>query len=200
MFSPGLCKSIVGMPDWGCGAHNHGNLKDTCNYKKKKKQFYTSPTRFHPDKAYKYKKYHKFKQLHKHKFYLKRRNALAEKEKCFICEKKGLWANKCPSKKKKPHFAALFTNELDPAWWDLAFCSQGEYPEGEVVFHPFEDESNNDPTPALAKFGSSDFSSSESDTTNLGWCDGPPKYSFWMFSISKFKDINQQQRIVEIDK
>jgi hypothetical protein len=40
------------MLDWGFGAHNHGHLsKDNCSCKKKKKHFYTIPTRFHLDKS-----------------------------------------------------------------------------------------------------------------------------------------------------
>jgi hypothetical protein len=75
------------------------------------------------------------------------------KKNVLFVEKKGHWENKFPSKKKKPRLAALFTDELDPTWWDLAVCSQGDYLEGEeVIFLPSEDDSSDMDTPSLDKF------------------------------------------------
>ena len=78
----------------------------------------------------------------------------------------------------------MFSEDLDPAWWDLAWCAAGDYPEGEVVFLPEEGDSS-DFDPALDKFApnSSDSSSSDSDEeANLGGCSGPLDFSFYMFS------------------
>lgn len=178
MFSPGFCKSFVGIPDQGCGAHNRGHLrKNNCSCKKKKKHFYTSLAIFHLDKSYKYAKNKKSKKFQKHKSYARCRNTPTDKIKCFICGKKGHWENKCP-KKKKMCLATLFIDDLDLAWWDLAFCRNNEYLEGEIVFLPSEEEVSDDPdTPTLNKFVSFDSSSSESDDPNLGGCGGPPEYS-----------------------
>ena len=43
MFSPSFCKNVARLPEWGCGAHGRGHLKDSCHCKKKKpKGFYSS--------------------------------------------------------------------------------------------------------------------------------------------------------------
>ena len=40
----------------------------------------------------------------------------------------------------------MFPEELDPAWWDIAWCATGDYLEGEIVFLPEEgDSSDSDP-------------------------------------------------------
>ena len=57
MYSASFSKEVAFMPDWGCGAHNRGHLHDSCNYKKKKKGFYSSSPRYHPHKPYRYKKH-----------------------------------------------------------------------------------------------------------------------------------------------
>ena len=58
----------------------------------------------------------------------------------------------------------MFSEDLDPAWWDLAWCATGDYPEGEIIFFPEEGYSY-DSDPALDKFSpnSSDSSSCDSD-------------------------------------
>ena len=94
------------------------------------------------------------------------------KEKWFIYGKKGHWVNKFPKKKKNPILAALFTEELDPAWWNLSWCEAREYPEGEIVFLLEEGSPNTfDSEPTLDKFStkSSESCTSESDEdSNLG--------------------------------
>ena len=36
MFSPGFCKDVAKMPDWGCGAHDRGHFgRDSCSCKNK---------------------------------------------------------------------------------------------------------------------------------------------------------------------
>ena len=57
-----------------------------------------------------------------------------DREKCFVCSKKGHWDNKFPNKKKNPRLAAMFSEDLDPAWWDLAWCAIGDYDESEIIF------------------------------------------------------------------
>ena len=186
------------MPDLGCGAHNQGHFeRESCSCKKKQQPKYTSVPRFHPDKGYKHKKGKRFQK----KAYFKKRSEPADKEKCFICGKKGHWANKCPNKNKKPRLASMFSEDLDPSWWDLAWCAAGDYPEGEVVFLPEEGDSS-DSDPALDKFApnSSDSSSSDSDEeADLGGCSGPPYFSFYMFSLNLPK-VSSEFRIAEIDK
>ena len=57
MFSPGFCKDVAKMLDWGCGAHNKGHFgRDSCSCIKKKHPKYSSAPRFHLDKGYKNKK------------------------------------------------------------------------------------------------------------------------------------------------
>ena len=95
----------------------------------------------------------------------------------------------------------MFSENLDPAWWDLAWCAAGDYPEGEIVFLPEEGDSS-DSDPALDKFypDSSDSSYSDSDEeANLGGCSGPPDFSFYMFSFNPPK-VSSEFRIAEIDK
>ena len=36
----------------------------------------------------------------------------------------------------------MFIEELDPSWWDLAWCTTKDYPEGEIVFLPEEGDSS----------------------------------------------------------
>lgn len=111
MFSPDFCKDVAKMPDWRCGAHNRGHFGcDSCSCKKTKQPKYTSAPRFHPDKGYKHKTCKRFKK----KAYFKKTFEPANKEKCFICGKKGHWANKCPNKKKNPQLVAMFPSDLDP--------------------------------------------------------------------------------------
>ena len=59
----------------------------------------------------------------KRKAYFKKRSEPADKEKCFICGKKGHQANKFPNKNKNPRLASMFSEDLDPSWWDLAWCT-----------------------------------------------------------------------------
>ena len=83
MYSTSFCKDVERMHDWGCGAHNRFHLHEPCKCKKKKKGFYTSSPRYHPNKPYKYKRkhgYHKFEKIYPSKFqksqskcYVKRR-------------------------------------------------------------------------------------------------------------------------------
>ena len=106
------------------------------------------------------------------------------REKCFICGKKGHLANKCPNKNKNPRLAAMLSEDLDPPWWDLAWCTAVDYPEGEIVFLPEEGDSS-DSDPALDKFAPNSSHSSSSDfdeEANLGGCSSPPDFSFYMFS------------------
>ena len=95
----------------------------------------------------------------------------------------------------------MFSEELDPAWWDLALCAARDYLEGEIVFLPKESDSS-DSDPVLDKFApdSSESSSSYSDEdTNLGGCLGPPDFIFYMFSSNPPK-VSSEFRIAEIDK
>ena len=56
MFSPGFCKDVVKIPDWGYGANNIGNFgQESSSCKKKKHPKYTSAPRFLPYKGYKHK-------------------------------------------------------------------------------------------------------------------------------------------------
>ena len=100
------------MPYWGCGYHNQGHFgHESCSCKKKQHPKYTSAPRFHLDKGYKHKKDKKIQK----KAYFKKIFEPAGIEKCFICGKKGHWANKCPNKNKNPRLAAMFSEDLDPA-------------------------------------------------------------------------------------
>ena len=95
----------------------------------------------------------------------------------------------------------MFLEDLDPSWWDLAWCAAGDYPEGEIVFLPEEGDSS-DFDHALDKFSpdSSDSSSSNSnEEANLGGSSGPPDFSFYIFSFKPPK-VSSEFRIVEIDK
>ena len=57
MFSPGFCKDVAKLPDWGCNANKIGHFgKESCSFKKKKQPKYTSAPRFHPNKGYTHKK------------------------------------------------------------------------------------------------------------------------------------------------
>ena len=74
----------------------------------------------------------------------------------------------------------MFSEELDPSWWDLAWCTTRDYPEGEIVFLPEEGDSS-DSDPILDKFApdSSESSSSDFDgDANLGGCSGPHVLAF----------------------
>ena len=57
----------------------------------------------------------------------------------------------------------MFSEELDPAWWDLAWCTAGDYPEGEIVFL-LEEGDSSDFDPILDKFSPDSFESSSSDS------------------------------------
>ena len=95
----------------------------------------------------------------------------------------------------------MFSEDLDPAWWDLTWCAVGDYPEGEIVFLPEEGDSS-DFDPALDKFAPNSSNSSSSyfdEEANLGGCSGPPNFSFYMFSFNPPK-VSSEFRIVEIDK
>ena len=95
----------------------------------------------------------------------------------------------------------MFLEDLDPAWWDLAWCAVGDYPKGEIVFLPEEGDSS-DFDSDLDKFApdSSDSSSSNSDEeANLGGCSRPPDFSFYMFPSNSPK-VSSEFRIAEIDK
>lgn len=97
----------------------------------------------------------------------------------------------------------LFSDELDPAWWDLACCEEDQYPDGEVVFLSDEgDTDSEEMNPGLNKFDPSvpsDSSSSDTDEdANLGGVtDWPPEFCIYMFSVVK---VSPQIRIVEIDE
>ena len=95
----------------------------------------------------------------------------------------------------------MFSEDLDPSWWDLAWCAAGDYPEGEIVFLPEEgDSSNFDPT--LDKFAPNSSESSSFDydeEANLGGCSGPPDFNFYMFSFNLPK-VSSEFRIAEIEK
>ena len=95
----------------------------------------------------------------------------------------------------------MFSKELDPSWWDLAWYTSGDYPKGEIVFLPEEGDSS-DSDPVLDKFSpdSSESSSSDSDEdANLRGCSGPPDFNFYMFSSNRPK-VSSKFRIDEIDK
>ena len=186
------------MPDWGCGAHNCGHLKEKCHCnsrQRNKKNFFTSDPRYHyPDKPLNFnrkrpmrKKYYAAqKPPPRRKKYITKRRKPADKESCFLCGAKGHWANKCPKKKNKPHLAA-FCASVQPQWW--RYHSSSTPPTGEFVYLPedFDSDSastiDSDDPPELHKFGpasasSSDLSDSASDSDtsevpNLGGCNLP---------------------------
>ena len=126
MYFASFCKDVARMLDWGCGAHNRGHLHESCKCKRKKKGFYTSSPRYHPDKSYKYNKkhgYHKFEKINPSKFrksqskhYVKRRTERKDKDTCFIYGQKGHWPGKCPTRNYKPRLASL-CSKLDPHLW-----------------------------------------------------------------------------------
>ena len=95
----------------------------------------------------------------------------------------------------------MFSEDLDPSWWDLAWCAAGDYPEGEIVFLPEEGDSfYSDPT--LDKFAPDSFESSSSNSdeeADLGGCFGPRNSSFYMFP-SNLPKVSSEFRIAEIDK
>ena len=95
----------------------------------------------------------------------------------------------------------MFSEDLDPSWWDLAWCTVGDYPEGEIIFL-LEECDSFDFDPVLDKFfpDSSKYSSYYSnEEANLGGCSGPPYFSIYMFS-SNLPKASSKFRIVEIDK
>ena len=54
-------------------------------------------------------------------------------------------------KKYKLGLAALFIEELDPSWWDLALCEARDDPEREIVFLPYEETIDSASAPSLNK-------------------------------------------------
>ena len=70
----------------------------------------------------------------KKKSYFKKICKPVNKEKCFVCGKKGQLDNKCPNKNKNPRLVSLSSKDLDPTLWDLAWCEARDYPEGEIFF------------------------------------------------------------------
>ena len=95
----------------------------------------------------------------------------------------------------------MFSEELDPSWWDIAWCTVGDYREGEIVFLPEEGDSS-DFDPVLDKFAPDSSKSSSFDfdkDANLGVCSGPPDFIFYMFS-SNPPEVSSEFRIPEIDK
>ena len=95
----------------------------------------------------------------------------------------------------------MFSEDLDPAQWDLAWCAVGDYPEGEVVFL-LEEGDSSDSDPASDKFAPNSFDSSSfnsDEEANLGGCSGPPDFSFYMFSFNPPK-VSSEFKIAEIDK
>ena len=104
-------------------------------------------------------------------------------------------------RRKRPILAAMFSEEWDPSWWDIAWCTVGDYPEGEIVFLPKEGDSF-DSDPVLDKFAPDSFENSSSDSdedANLGGCSSPPDFNFYMFSSNPPK-VSSEFRIPEIDK
>lgn len=203
MYSHSFCKDVAKIANWVCGAYNRGYLgKESCHCNKKKKGFHTSTPRYHPDKSYKHKTHKSYMKKSRNPFYKKayvrKRSEPADKEKCFICGKKGHWESKCPQKKSKPKLAPFF-EQVDPAWWALYFCEQDQYPSGEIMFLP------NDSDIHLNKFApsDSDSSSSDSDSTsesNLGGCEGPPDFDFSCYMFSSSTKPSPQQRLAAIDQ
>ena len=63
----------------------------------------------------------------KKKSYFRKIFEPSNKEKCFICVKKGHWANKCPNKLKKPRLVVMFSVDIDPSWWDLSWYEVGDW-------------------------------------------------------------------------
>ena len=57
----------------------------------------------------------------------------------------------------------MFSEDLDPAWWDLSWCAIGDYLEGEIIFLQEEGDSS-DSDPSLDKF---DPNSSDSSYSNF---------------------------------
>ena len=82
MYSSYLCKNVVKVLHWGCGAYNRGHLEQDCKCHKSKqrKGFYSSAPRYHlVSRKHEYqfsKKYNK----HPHKFFIKIRTNRNDKE------------------------------------------------------------------------------------------------------------------------
>jgi len=183
MFTGPFCKNLAKMPNYGCGSHNRGHQSEKCSCSHKKnrrsdkysskypnhysrKHQYNTPSRFgsnKPRKDYGDKKHHSKKHFQKRRF-LHKRKSPSSSEKCFIRGKKGHWANECPQKKKHPQLSALFTNEFDPAWWDLEYGDPSSFSEGVIVYLPDDEASD---------FDSDASSNSSSDVTTLGGCKCP---------------------------
>ena len=85
MFSPGFCKDVAKMLDWGCGTHNQGHFKcEPCSCKKKRQPKTTSAPRFHLDKGYNHIK----SKTSKKKAYLKKDMILPTKRNVSFVERK----------------------------------------------------------------------------------------------------------------
>jgi len=201
VFTTSFCKNLAKMPDYGCGAHNRDHQSGGCSCHKKhsKQHKYEVPSHFGSDRPHKkgkkyYKKYDKSHKKKSRRSYLQKRDSPARSEKCFICGKMGHWANQCPKKKKKPQLAAMFTDDFDPAWWDLASCNSDELPCGVVVFLPEDTcsdaETSSDASVDHAELGGCgislpshsdfdfDFDSDSKDYRSYH----PPTFQFGMFS------------------
>jgi len=121
------------MSKWGYGAFNeaHQTVKSFKFHCKRKWNFDTFKSRWTPNK----KKYERiYKPKHHEIPCLNKRITPSKKIIYFNFHKLGHWANECPNKKKKPRLSTLFTEDIDPKWWDLFFYSPSECPEGAIRY------------------------------------------------------------------